>query len=332
MRSWIPWQHARGTRVATLSLPRELVRDGGRRSSGRRFRARAAPFSQTLPTPPGPFPARKHATAPPQLQCLQTSAWCQRDSQHPAASTLSRMTAANTVSSMLPPSPERAPVPANKAATPTTLLRSRRGRLSMQTVERKLVIAAGGRSERGELSGRKVGHRGGVCCRWAMLLHPSWCRASASPLGSQGMQSAATLARLHVVKCFRARQECSPHKCRLLRPFQALNGGAGSRGPSPGQCCGNRRRRVVQPRRPLPRPSRNVLCNTPMPCCRAASSRGLNISASAGHTAPQSQSLARSLRPIPITVVTVAKGSSKGAELMALEWADKLKRWVLPAV
>ncbi|EFN59390.1 hypothetical protein CHLNCDRAFT_137874 [Chlorella variabilis] len=60
---------------------------------------------------------------------------------------------------------------------------------------------------------------------------------------------------------------------------------------------------------------------------QAASSRGLNISASAGHTAPQSQSLARSLRPIPITVVTVAKGSSKGAELMALEWADKLKRY-----
>lgn len=35
----------------------------------------------------------------------------------------------------------------------------------------------------------------------------------------------------------------------------------------------------------------------------------------------------RSVRPIPITVVTVAKGSSKGAELMAGEWADKLKRW-----
>ena len=186
MRSWIPWQHARGTRAATLSLPRELVRDGGRRSSGRRFRARAAPFSQTLPTPPGPFPARKHATAPPQLQCLQTSAWCQRDSQHPAASTLSRMTAANTVSSMLPPSPERAPVPANKAATPTTLLRSRRGRLSVQTVERKLVIAAGGRSERGELSGGKVGHRGGVCCRWAMLLHPSWVQGLCIASGVTG--------------------------------------------------------------------------------------------------------------------------------------------------
>jgi hypothetical protein len=34
------------------------------------------------------------------------------------------------------------------------------------------------------------------------------------------------------------------------------------------------------------------------------------------------------VRPIPITLVTVGKGSSKGAELMAEEWADKLKRCV----
>ncbi len=41
-----------------------------------------------------------------------------------------------------------------------------------------------------------------------------------------------------------------------------------------------------------------------------------------------SSSLARSVRPIPITVLTVSKGGSKGAELMAKEWADKLRRWV----
>jgi 23S rRNA pseudoU1915 N3-methylase RlmH len=43
--------------------------------------------------------------------------------------------------------------------------------------------------------------------------------------------------------------------------------------------------------------------------------------------AQQQASLARSVRPIPITVITVAKGSSKGAELMAGEWADKLRRY-----
>ena len=41
----------------------------------------------------------------------------------------------------------------------------------------------------------------------------------------------------------------------------------------------------------------------------------------------QQASLARSVRPIPITVITVAKGSSRGAELMAGEWADKLRRY-----
>lgn len=46
--------------------------------------------------------------------------------------------------------------------------------------------------------------------------------------------------------------------------------------------------------------------------------------AAAGQSAQKP--LARSVRPIPITIVTVAKGSSKGAELMAAEWADKLKR------
>ncbi|PRW58579.1 RNA methyltransferase At5g10620 [Chlorella sorokiniana] len=41
----------------------------------------------------------------------------------------------------------------------------------------------------------------------------------------------------------------------------------------------------------------------------------------------QQSSLARSVRPIPITVLTVSKGGSKGAELMAKEWADKLRRY-----
>ena len=38
------------------------------------------------------------------------------------------------------------------------------------------------------------------------------------------------------------------------------------------------------------------------------------------------QPLARSVRPIPITVIIVAKGNSQGAEAMAAEWADKLRR------
>lgn len=46
--------------------------------------------------------------------------------------------------------------------------------------------------------------------------------------------------------------------------------------------------------------------------------------AAAGQSSPKP--LARSVRPIPITIVTVAKGSSRGAEMMAAEWADKLKR------
>ncbi|KAI3433624.1 hypothetical protein D9Q98_003433 [Chlorella vulgaris] len=49
----------------------------------------------------------------------------------------------------------------------------------------------------------------------------------------------------------------------------------------------------------------------------------------AAHAVPitTGSSLARAVRPIPITLVTVGKGSSKGAELMAEEWADKLKRY-----
>lgn len=48
----------------------------------------------------------------------------------------------------------------------------------------------------------------------------------------------------------------------------------------------------------------------------------------AAATAQQQQKLlARSVRPIPLTIITVAKGSSKGAELMASEWADKLRRY-----
>lgn len=37
-------------------------------------------------------------------------------------------------------------------------------------------------------------------------------------------------------------------------------------------------------------------------------------------------SLARSVKAVPIAIVTVGKGNSRGAELMAAEWADKLRR------
>lgn len=38
-------------------------------------------------------------------------------------------------------------------------------------------------------------------------------------------------------------------------------------------------------------------------------------------------SLARSVRPVGVVLITVAKGNSKGAQLMAKEWADKLRRY-----
>lgn len=37
-------------------------------------------------------------------------------------------------------------------------------------------------------------------------------------------------------------------------------------------------------------------------------------------------SLARSVKAVPINIISVGKGNSKGAELMAAEWADKLRR------
>ena len=37
-------------------------------------------------------------------------------------------------------------------------------------------------------------------------------------------------------------------------------------------------------------------------------------------------SLARSVKAVPVHVITVGKGNSKGAELMAAEWAAKLRR------
>ena len=40
----------------------------------------------------------------------------------------------------------------------------------------------------------------------------------------------------------------------------------------------------------------------------------------------------RSVRPVPISVVTVGKGNSRGATLMAEEWVDKLKRWAAGSV
>lgn len=47
----------------------------------------------------------------------------------------------------------------------------------------------------------------------------------------------------------------------------------------------------------------------------------------AAATVRPTASLARSVRPVPIMLITVAKGNSKGAELMASEWADKLRRY-----
>lgn len=38
-------------------------------------------------------------------------------------------------------------------------------------------------------------------------------------------------------------------------------------------------------------------------------------------------SLARSVKAVPLTVVTVGKGNSKGAELMATEWSEKIRRY-----
>lgn len=56
--------------------------------------------------------------------------------------------------------------------------------------------------------------------------------------------------------------------------------------------------------------------------------RGVAAAAAAQQSQQQQQqsSLARSVRAVPITVLTVAKGNSRGAELMASEWADKLRR------
>jgi hypothetical protein len=64
--------------------------------------------------------------------------------------------------------------------------------------------------------------------------------------------------------------------------------------------------------------------NKAMAACRLGC--GGRCFATASSSRAAEQSLARSVRAIPITIVTVGKGSSKGAELMAAEWADKLKR------
>lgn len=37
-------------------------------------------------------------------------------------------------------------------------------------------------------------------------------------------------------------------------------------------------------------------------------------------------SLARSVRPVPMKIIVITKAKSKGAQLMAEEWATKLKR------
>ncbi len=37
-------------------------------------------------------------------------------------------------------------------------------------------------------------------------------------------------------------------------------------------------------------------------------------------------SLARSVKAVPVHIITVGKGNSNGAELMAAEWAAKLRR------
>ena len=65
------------------------------------------------------------------------------------------------------------------------------------------------------------------------------------------------------------------------------------------------------------------------PSCRslAARRRSAAMAAAAASTnGGQQPLLARSVRPIPITVITVDKGNSQGAEAMAAEWADKLRR------
>ena len=67
-------------------------------------------------------------------------------------------------------------------------------------------------------------------------------------------------------------------------------------------------------------------------CYRAAGRRAVAAATGQQNQQPPAQqqqqaSLARSVRPIPITVITVAKGSSRGAELMAGEWSDKLRRY-----
>lgn len=44
-----------------------------------------------------------------------------------------------------------------------------------------------------------------------------------------------------------------------------------------------------------------------------------------GLVLPQA-SMARAVRPVPLQIITVAKGNSPGARLMAAEWVDKLRR------
>ncbi|DBB07708.1 TPA: hypothetical protein ACH3X3_009134 [Trebouxia sp. C0006] len=42
---------------------------------------------------------------------------------------------------------------------------------------------------------------------------------------------------------------------------------------------------------------------------------------------PTTKSFARAVRPVKIKLITVAKGNSKGAEAVAREWTDKVKRY-----